>query len=173
MARAKRREKQIMLVLSMENHEKFLTIAINTAKQARANGNHPFGAILVDANGQILLEAQNTVVTEHDCTGHAETNLVRKASKKYREDFLAKCTLYSSTEPCAMCSGAIYWAGVGKVVFALSEQGLLGLTGSNKENPTLDLPCREVFARGQKEIEVIGPMMEEFAKTVHQGFWSR
>jgi len=161
-----------MLVLIMEKHQEFLTIAINVAKQARENGNHPFGAILVDSDGNILLEAQNTVESERDCTGHAETNLVRKASKKFKKGFLAKCTLYTSTEPCAMCSGAIYWAGIGRVVFALSEKALLGLTANNEKNPSLDLPCREVFARGQKEIEVIGPLIEEEAKKVHQGFWS-
>jgi tRNA(Arg) A34 adenosine deaminase TadA len=72
-----------------------------------------------------------------------------------------------------MCAGAIYWVGVGRVVFALSEKGLLKFTGNDKENPTLDLPCREVFAHGQKPIVVVGPLLEEEAAEVQVGFWTR
>jgi len=71
-----------------------------------------------------------------------------------------------------MCAGAIYWSGIGRVVFALSEKGLLGYTGSHQENPTLDLPCREVFARGQRSVVVEGPFLEDEAGKVHEGFWS-
>lgn len=145
--------------------------AIEIARQARAHGNHPFGSLLADAQGNILLESENTVNTERDATGHAETNLVRMASRKYERDFLAGCTLYTSTEPCAMCSGAIYWSGINRVVFALSEAGLLEMTGSDVENSTLALPSREVFARGQRKIEVLGPILVEEARVVHAGFW--
>ena len=72
-----------------------------------------------------------------------------------------------------MCAGAIYWTGIGRVVYALSEKGLLHFTGSNAENPTLDLPCREVFARGQRPTQVTGPLIEEEAAQVHHGFWTR
>lgn len=153
------------------SHELYLRQAIKIAKRARENGNHPFGALLVSQAGEVLLEAENTVVTERDVTGHAETNLVRNAFKRFDKDVLEQATLYTSTEPCAMCSGAIYWSGISKVVFALSEEGLLELTGSNDENPTMHLPCREVLGSGQRPIEVIGPMLEEEAKRVHEGFW--
>ena len=71
-----------------------------------------------------------------------------------------------------MCAGAIYWCGIGRVVYGLSEARLLELTGSHPENPTLSLPCREVFARGQRMVEVIGPALEDEAAAVHAGFWS-
>jgi tRNA(Arg) A34 adenosine deaminase TadA len=148
-----------------------LRAAIAVARNARMNGNHPFGAVLVDVAGQQVLSAENSVVTGRDATGHAETNLVRTASGRYSQDELTTCTLYASTEPCAMCSGAIYWAGIGRVVFALSEANLLELTGANPENPTLSLPCREVFARGQREISVAGPIDLQEAAAVHAGFW--
>lgn len=148
-----------------------LRSAIEIARQSRAHGNHPFGALLADANGEVLLTTENTVVTERDCTGHAETNLMRRASREFDRDLLAGCTLYSSTEPCAMCAGAIYWGNVGRVVYALGEAQLLAITGDNPENLTLSLPCREVFARGQRRIEVVGPALEEEAKKVHEGFW--
>lgn len=148
-----------------------LRAAIAVARNARMNGNHPFGAILVDASGAQLLAAENSVVTARDATGHAETNLVRMASLRYPPAELAAGTLYTSTEPCAMCAGAIYWAGIGRVVFALSETGLREITGANPANPTLALPCREVFARGQREITVVGPIDLPEAAAVHAGFW--
>lgn len=149
----------------------FVRRAIEVARRARANGNHPFGAVLVDRAGSLLLEAENTVETEHDCTGHAELNLMRLASRRYGTEFLATCTLYASTEPCAMCAGAIYWGNVRRVVYGLSEVGLLQLTGENPANPTMHLPCRTVLGSGQKAIEVRGPLLEVEAAAVHEGFW--
>lgn len=149
----------------------FLRLAIRVAARSRERGNHPFGAILVDSHGNVLLEAENTVVTAGDCTGHAETNLVRMASHEYERNFLVTCTLYTSTEPCVMCSGAIYWSNIGRVVFGLSEARLAELTGNDPENPTMQLPCRDVFARGRRPIQVIGPELEEEAARVHYGFW--
>ncbi len=145
--------------------------AIGIAARAREKGNHPFGALLATRNGEVLLKAENTVVTEKDCTGHAETNLMRLASKQFPAEILQQCTLYTSTEPCAMCAGAIYWGGIGRVVFALSEEELLRITGANPQNPTLNLPCREVFGRGQRLIEVEGPIHLDEARWVHAGFW--
>jgi len=150
--------------------ERLIRAAIVTAQSARENGNHPFGALLVDENGDILLEAENTVETENDCTGHAETNLIRKASRRYGKEFLAGCSLYTSTEPCAMCAGAIFWGNVGRVVFGLSEKRLYEVAGEKNEG-VLMLPCREVFARGKRSIEVVGPILEEEAIKVHEGFW--
>lgn len=148
-----------------------LRAAVKIARRARMHGNHPFGALLADSQGNILLEAENSVTTSGDCTGHAETNLMRLASQRFDRARLATCTLYTSTEPCAMCSGAIYWGGVGRVVFGLSEASLRVMTGDDPENPTLSLPCREVFARGQRPVTVEGPLMEEEAARVHAGFW--
>ena len=145
--------------------------AINLASLARENGNHPFGAVLADAQGILLLEAENTVVTGRDCTGHAETNLIRLASAAYPPDVLAGCTLYTSTEPCAMCAGAIFWSGVSRVVYALSEAGLLQLVAHLPGGDFLNLPCREVFAHGGRTVEVLGPMLEGEARAVHAGFW--
>ena len=146
--------------------------AFDLARQARDHGNHPFGALLTDADGRVQLEAENTVVTAADCTGHAELNLVRQASLTLDRETLAAATLYSSTEPCAMCAGAIYWAGLSRVVFGLREAELRALTGVDPKNPTLALPCREVFARGQRPIHVIGPLLEDEARAVHEGFWA-
>src|SRR5262245_11607074 len=108
---------------------------------------------------------------DHDGTAHAERLAATQACRTLSRVVLAGSTLYSSAEPCAMCAGAIYWAGIGRVVYGLSEARLLALTGSHAENPTLALPCREVFARGQRAIEVVGPLIEDEAAAVHAGFW--
>jgi tRNA(Arg) A34 adenosine deaminase TadA len=98
--------------------------------------------------------------------------LVRLASATYSVDELADMTLYTSTEPCAMCSGAIYWSGIGSVVYALSEEELYAMTGSDANNPTLVLPCRTVFAAGRRPISVAGPFDLASAREVHAGFWN-
>jgi len=146
-----------------------LRMAITLAASARQHGNHPFGALLADQTGNVLLTAENTVNTAQDATGHAELNLVRLASAQLSAQALARTTLYTSTEPCPMCAGAIFWSGIGKVVYALSEDGLYSLTGDSPES--LKLPCREVFARAGRPVEVLGPMLEDEAIIVHQGFW--
>jgi tRNA(Arg) A34 adenosine deaminase TadA len=151
----------------------FLRRAIALAAQARAQGRHPFGSLVVDADGQVIATAiNNAVPPAGDPTQHAEMLASACAARKLSPSDLACCTLYTSAEPCAMCAGGIYWTGIGRVVYALAESSLLRLTGAHAENPTLDLPCREVFARGQRPIEVIGPLLEEEAAIVHQRFWS-
>ena len=153
------------------DHEQLLRRAIAIADRARDNGNHPFGALLATSDGRIAAEAENTVVTAHDVTGHAETNLISLASQRFEPDELAAMTLVTSCEPCAMCSGAIYWSGVASVVYGLSEEGLLALTGDDPENPTLALPSRTVLGAGQRTIAVTGPLLEDEARRSHDGFW--
>lgn len=153
------------------DHEKFLRRSFDVARRARAHGNHPFAAILVDASGKILIETENGFMPDRDMTGHAERLLATQASKQFGAQELAGCTLYSSAEPCAMCAGAIYWVGIGRVVFGLGERRLKTITGNHAENPTLDLPCRIVFAAGQRAVEVIGPLLEDEAAALHDGVW--
>lgn len=153
--------------------EPYLRRAIALAARARANGRHPFGALIVSAQGEALAAAENRAVgADSDATGHAELEAVRQASRHHSPEALSTATLYSSCEPCAMCAGAIYWAGVGRVVYGLAETRLAALTGAHPENPTLALPCREVFARGQRPVIVVGPLLEDEAAKVHDGFWT-
>jgi tRNA(Arg) A34 adenosine deaminase TadA len=154
------------------SHEQLLLQAIAIARDARAHGNHPFGALLVDRHGHVLLTAENTVVSNRDTTGHAETNLVRKATAAYSPEELANATLYTSTEPCAMCAGAIYWSEIGTVVYALAETTLSELAGNDPKNLTLALPCRTVFGAGRRPITVVGPFDIAEAREVHAGFWT-
>lgn len=149
----------------------FLRDSFRLAEEAAKQGIHPFAAILVDADGKVLMEQLNAFLPDHDMTGHAERVLMTRANTTYSPEILAGSTMYTSAEPCAMCSGAVYWAGVGRVVYGASEKRLKELTGNHPENPTLDLPCRTVFGAGQRQVEVIGPLLEEESAQVHINFW--
>ena len=142
------------------------------AEASRDDGNHPFGALLAGPSGEVLLTRGNTFRADGGF-GHAELNVARDAAKKYSPEFLADCTLVTSVEPCCMCSGGTYWAGIGRVVYGMTEKRLAELTGDNPENLTMDMPCEHIFAAGQRKVEVVGPIPEleaEIAKA-HEGFW--
>jgi tRNA(Arg) A34 adenosine deaminase TadA len=149
----------------------FLRRSFDVARRSMTHGNHPFGAILVDQRRNVVLEVENGYMPAHDSTAHAERLLATQACTTLPTETLENATLYSSAEPCAMCAGAIYWAGIGRLVYGLSEHRLRSLTGNHPENPTLDLPCREVFARGQRPTEVVGPLLEDEAAALHEGVW--
>lgn len=147
--------------------------AIQLSSVAKAQGRHPFAALVADQTGRVISQAgNNSMPPEGDPTQHAELVCVAQAARLLSADELSGCTLYTSAEPCCMCAGAVYWTGIGRVVYALSEPALLGLTGDHPENPTFSLPCREVFARGQRQVVVLGPMLEAEAAEPHAGFWS-
>ena len=152
-------------------NRRHLRRALDLAREARERGNHPFGALLVDAQGNIVLEAQNTVRTDRDVTAHAETNLVRAASARFDPDFLSECTLYTSTEPCVMCAGAIYWSNVRRIVFGLSLEQINALTATDGGDMQLGLTSREVFARANHTVEVSGPHLPTESLAVHEDFW--
>jgi tRNA(Arg) A34 adenosine deaminase TadA len=118
----------------------------------------------------VLLEQGNV-----DGVNHAESVLARVAAQRFGAGTLWGCTLVTTVEPCAMCAGTQYWAHIGRLVYGMSEARLLALTGNHAENPTLDLPCREVFARGQKALQVIGPVaaVEDEIAALHRDFWRR
>ena len=153
--------------------EHFLRRSFDIARRAITHGNHPFGAILVDENRNVLIETENGYMPTHDGTAHAERLLATQACTTFSPDVLGRATLYSSAEPCAMCAGAIYWAGIGRLVYGLSEHRLRAITGNHPENPTLDLPCRQVFESGQRATEVVGPLLEDEAEALHAGVWTK
>ncbi len=139
------------------------------AQHALDAGHHPFGAVLVAPDHETVLLEQGNV----DAVNHAEAVLARDAAARWSPEFLWDCTLVTTVEPCAMCAGTQYWAHIGRVVYGMSEARLLELTGNHAENPTLDLPCRELFARGQKALQVLGPFaeVEDEIAAMHRSFW--
>jgi tRNA(Arg) A34 adenosine deaminase TadA len=154
-----------------EQIARHLRAANAIAQRALAAGHHPFGALLVGPDHETVLIEQGNV----DSVNHAEAVLARSAAAAWSPDELWRCTLYTTVEPCCMCAGTQYWANIGRVVYGMEEKRLLELTGDHAENPTMDLPCREVFAHGQKNIRVHGPVPEVEAEiaALHAAFWQR
>ena len=158
----------------MMNTEQMLAAlhrANGVAQRAMAMGRHPFGALLLAPDGETVLAEQGNI----DTVNHAESTLARTAAANYPGAYLAQCTLVTTFEPCAMCAGTLYWAGIGRVLYGAEETALLALTGNHPENPTLSLPCREVFARGQRPVQVTGPVeaVADAMVATHKGFWDK
>lgn len=148
---------------------KHLRTANEVAKEAMETGHPPFGAVLVAPDGETVLMKQGNV----SLMDHAETVIARRAFAKYDPDYLWKCTLVTTVEPCAMCSGNVYWANIGNVVYGVEETKLKELTGADKRNPTMNLPSRTVFGAGQKPIRVVGPIpeLEDELLAPHRAYW--
>ncbi|HWQ08284.1 MAG TPA: nucleoside deaminase [Holophaga sp.] len=154
---------------SREQMLRHLRRANAIACRAKDMGHHPFGAILVGPDHETVLLEQGNVST----VNHAESVLSRTADMNFTPAFLWECTLYTTVEPCAMCAATQYWANIGRLVYGMSEQRLLELTGDSAENPTMDIPCRYVFEHSQKAVDVHGPFpeVEEEIAGLHRGFW--
>lgn len=151
----------------MMSDDQFLKVAIEQSAIAAGNGEFPYGAVL-GWRGEVVLRAMNTTLSTKDFTTHAEINIIRMASQNLPEPFaLEECVLYCSCEPCAMCSGAIYWAGIRKVVYGCS-------TDLDARISTLPfaIPCRSIFAvAGGHHVDVRGPLLESDAASVLRKFW--
>ena len=152
---------------------RLLRRAIQLSASAAAKGNMAFGALLADPQGNILLEAENTTFTERNPLNHAETNLVNIAVASLDPELIATATLYTSCEPCAMCSGAMYWGGINRTVYAMSEHDLLDITGVSDHCPTMrGVGCRAILNSGQRHIEVSGPHLVEEACAVQLDYFA-
>ena len=148
--------------------------AIALSLEARKHGNRPFGAVIADASGNALAEAEADSHTTFNCTGHAETNALRLiASRKLPREELARCTMYASAEPCVMCAGAIFWSNIRRVVYGVGHARLREFRGSLADQMELDMTCRDVFRASGHRIEVVGPVMEDEASKPHEGFWKK
>ncbi len=148
----------------MDEDERWLRASFAAARAAAACGDQPYGAVLVGASGRLLAEAGNSIATGADCTAHAELNLIRRLGARPAAEF-AGATLYASTEPCAMCAGALYWSGIGRLVFGLSNARLYGevLRGPPEG---LRLDSRTVLAAGERRVAVVGPLLEDEAAAI-------
>ena len=139
-----------------------------------AEGNLPFAAMVVGADGTVLARVNNSIGTDCDPTAHAELKAIRLAAQATgRQDGLAGATLYASTEPCAMCAGAAHWAGLGRIVFGLGGRRLREIYGAKIPFRSLALPAHTVIGAGVNTIELVGPLCEELAAEPHAYFARR
>jgi tRNA(Arg) A34 adenosine deaminase TadA len=148
------------------NDEAFIRRAYGLARDAVAHGNHPFGALLV-FDEEVLMESENEVVTSRDVTRHAETRLVATASARFETAQLAPSTLYTSTEPCIMCCGAIHWAGIRRIVFGVRGKAMVASFAGDYRG----IACRDVFATLNPSVEIVGPLLEAEGLELHRNFW--
>jgi tRNA(Arg) A34 adenosine deaminase TadA len=148
--------------LSTEADREFIRRTYEIASSAVVNGNHPFGALLVN-KGKIIIEFEHSAVTTRDLTKHAETGLVAVATQQFSREILSESTLYTSTECCIMCCGAVHWAGIPKIVFGTTASQARKAVGREYEG----IPCKEVFQRINPTVAVVGPVMEEEGLKVH------
>ena len=141
-----------------------MQLAIAASREALHAGNNPYGAVLVSAGGEVLHVAGNQQNTESDLTGHAEVVLVRRAAARLGAAALVDATVYASGEPCAMCAGALYWAGIRRIVYAASNEVMNGLFGGDQ----LPIHCAEVLAGASRTVRVDGPVLADAAVAVLQ-----
>lgn len=132
-----------------------MEFAIEASRSALESGNEPYGAALVAPSGEILHVAGNQQHTSGDCTAHAEMVVVREATARYGLARLAEATVYASGEPCAMCAGALYWAGVRRVVYAASSPLMAEVMGGE----LLPVRCADVLAGATRPVRVDGGFM--------------
>lgn len=135
-----------------EDDEAFLRRAIALADTARAAGDPPYGSLLVDAGGNVLAESHNTTVTEGDITAHPELKLARWAARELAAATAATTTMYTSCQPCGMCTGAIERSGLGRVVFALATEQLVSLVPP-PVRPTLRMEGPALFDEARLPID--------------------
>lgn len=133
---------------------KHLQRCVELAAEATARGDDPFGSVLVSGDGEVLAERSNRVVTSGDVTAHPELHLAQWASVKLRPEQRSAATMYTSGEHCAMCAAAHVWAGIGRLVFALSAEQIREVASSGT---IIWLSAREVIERSNATVAVDGP----------------
>jgi tRNA(Arg) A34 adenosine deaminase TadA len=151
--------------LTSLDHERYVERTLELARAAADRGDEPFGSLLVH-DDEVIAEARNAVNTADDLREHPELTLAAWARRECTPGERAATVLYTSTEPCAMCSGGIYHAGLGAVVYSTSAERLADIAGGS-----FAVPSSDVFAYGDREITVLGPVLPEAGAAVHRGFW--
>ncbi len=151
--------------MQLNKHEEYITRTYQLAKSAQEKGNQPFGALLVIDNSAVFT-AENSIITDNDITRHAELNLVSMVTQELDPESLSRSILYTSTEPCAMCTGAIFWAGISNIVYGCSAVMLGEIAGG-----TFVVPCRDLLKYGKMQISVVGPILEDQGAAIHRNFW--
>lgn len=150
---------------------RYLRQAIALSATGSAQGNRPFGCVVVSATDEVLGEAFNNNAATGDCTAHAEVNALRIASMAHPRATLAGATIYASGEPCVMCAGAIFWSGIRRVVFGIDAVSLRRFRATQAGAADLQMSCRDVLASSAEPFTVIGPALDDEAAAPHHAYW--
>jgi tRNA(Arg) A34 adenosine deaminase TadA len=149
--------------------ERWLRYAIELSRRAVEAGDTAFGAVIVDANAGVFVSALQKVERSGNWLAHAEMNVLLEASRRWNRAELAGATLYASTEPCPMCTGAIGWS-VSRLVYGLSQAEMYRVFLVAKTPPRFIEPwsCRTLLDHMNPPMAVVGPMLEEEAAEPHR-----
>lgn len=147
------------------DHDRYMERALELAREAADRGDQPFGSLLV-LDDAVVMEARNAVNTADDLREHPELTLAARAARELAPDERARAVMYTSTEPCAMCAGGIYHAGLGAVGYSVSAERVTELAGGD-----FAVPSSDVFGYGSRQIEVFGPVLPEAGTAIHREFW--
>jgi tRNA(Arg) A34 adenosine deaminase TadA len=159
-------------VKSKQRDEELLRRAIALSEAAVAQGGRPFGALVTDREHRIVAEARAVAsVNPRDWTAHSEMQALRAASAAMHWEELGGATIYASGEPCPMCAAAIYWCNIRRLVFCVSEPAMRALRAPFERAAGIAMRCDEIFARCDRLVEVIGPLIEDEGLPIHRRFW--
>lgn len=151
------------MAVDAADDERFLRRAIELARAAAEHDDEPFGSLLVH-DGRVIAESENTVFSDDDVTAHPELKLARWAASDLEADVRAETTMYTSTEPCAMCQGAILLTGLGRVVYSVSTERAAELSPGDDPSPS-------ATTLEDSEVAVDGPLLEQAGELVHEECW--
>jgi tRNA(Arg) A34 adenosine deaminase TadA len=156
-----------------EGDATILRRAFALASEARARGDRPFAAVIVGADGATLAEGLSTQGKGGGGTlAHSEMNACQSViAAGLAREVLRRATIYCSGEPCSMCASAIFYTGIGRVVFGLSAAAILDLRNAQPQTAGLNLSCQAVLGTAAQPVEVIGPCLEDEGAVPHQGYW--
>jgi tRNA(Arg) A34 adenosine deaminase TadA len=158
--------------MSSNRDEELLRRAIALSVAAVEQGGRPFGAVVTDGEGHVVAEARGLPsVDPRDWTAHSEMQALRAASAAMSWDELSRATIYASGEPCPMCAAAVYWCNIRRLVFCISEPAMRVLRAPYERAAGIAMRCEEIFARCDRRVEVLGPLLEEEGLPVHRAFW--
>ncbi len=148
-----------------DTHEQYIKRACELARKAAKQGDDPYGSLLV-YDDEIIMEATNKINTEDDVAAHPELSLARQAAAELDAETISETVMYTSTEPCPMCSTGMSYAGLGAVVYSISGEEASEIRGGG----TGGIPCDEVFDRLGATIDVVGPVLPDEGESIHRSF---
>lgn len=153
----------------MPDDERWLRRAIRLADESVRDGDYSFGAVIVRADGEVLAEGRQTVVRSGNWLAHAEMNALHAISARMGRADMADATLYTSTEPCPMCSGAIGWS-MNRLVYGLTQAEMYRRFVVLGETPRFIEPwaCRKLLEHVRPPMEIVGPLLEDEAAESHR-----
>lgn len=148
-----------------QDDENFIRAAIRLSEQAMLHGDQPYAALAVK-DGEIIVQAESRTELSGDTTRHSEIIVLSQLTQMLDRQARAGCTLYCSSEPCAMCASAAYWSGIGRVVFGCSNETL-----SQYTDDYIKVNSRDILTQGVRKVEVVGPVLEDEAVQVLKRHW--